>query len=101
MPLLSSRSGALAARIGPRLQMSVGPLVLAASLLLFTRIGDSGDYLTAVLPAVVAFGPWGAILVAPLTATALPAAPAEPTGPAPAGHNHAPPAAGPFRAAGR
>src|SRR6266704_1931881 len=54
MLVLSSRSGALAARIGPRLQMSVGPLVMAGSLLLFTRIGDSGDYLTAVLPAVVA-----------------------------------------------
>ena len=38
MLALSSRSGALAARIGPRLQMSVGPVVIAASLLLFTRI---------------------------------------------------------------
>jgi hypothetical protein len=50
MLALSSRSGALAARIGPRLQMSVGPVVIAASLLLFARISDSGDYLTAVLP---------------------------------------------------
>ena len=38
MLLLSSRSGALAARIGPRLQMTVGPLVIAASLALFTLI---------------------------------------------------------------
>ena len=45
MLALSSRSGALAARIGPRLQMTVGPLVIAASLLLFTRLGSSGDYL--------------------------------------------------------
>ncbi len=46
MLALSARSGRLAARIGPRLQMSVGPLVLAASLLLFGRLGGSGDYLT-------------------------------------------------------
>jgi len=76
MLALSSRSGALAARIGPRLQMSAGPLVIAGSLLLFTRIGASGDYLTAVLPAVVVFGFGIAINVAPLTATALAAAPA-------------------------
>ena len=80
MLLLSSRSGALAARIGPRLQMSVGPLVIAASFLLFIRIGGSGDYLTAVLPAVAVFGLGVAIMVAPLTATALAAAPADHAG---------------------
>jgi len=76
MLLLSSRSGALAARIGPRLQMSAGPLVIAVSFLLFSRIGGAGDYWTAVLPAVVTFGFGVAIMVAPLTATALAAAPA-------------------------
>ena len=80
MLLLSSRSGELAARIGPRLQMSVGPLVIAASLLLFSRLGGSGDYLTAVLPAAVVFGFGVAIMVAPLTATALAAAPGGPRG---------------------
>jgi len=94
MLLLSSRSGALAARIGPRLQMSVGPLVLAASLLLFTRISDSGDYLTAVLPAVVVFGLGVAIMVAPLTATALAAAPADHAGVASAVNNDVARAAG-------
>ena len=34
---LSSRSGALSARIGPRLQMTVGPLIVAAGLALFAR----------------------------------------------------------------
>jgi EmrB/QacA subfamily drug resistance transporter len=87
MLLLSSRSGALAARIGPRLQMSVGPLVLAASFLLFIRIGGSGDYLTAVLPAVLVFGLGVAIMVAPLTATALAAAPADHAGIASAVNN--------------
>jgi len=87
MLFLSSRSGALAARIGPRLQMSVGPLVLAASFLLFIRIGGSGDYLTAVLPAVLVFGLGVAIMVAPLTATALAAAPADHAGIASAVNN--------------
>jgi EmrB/QacA subfamily drug resistance transporter len=94
MLLLSSRSGALAARIGPRLQMSVGPLVLAASLFLFTRISDSGNYLTAVLPAVVTFGLGVAIMVAPLTATALAAAPADHAGVASAVNNDVARAAG-------
>jgi EmrB/QacA subfamily drug resistance transporter len=87
MLLLSSRSGALAARIGPRLQMSVGPLVIAASFLLFIRIGSSGDYLTAVLPGVLVFGLGIAIMVAPLTAAALSAAPADHAGVASAVNN--------------
>jgi EmrB/QacA subfamily drug resistance transporter len=91
---LSSRSGALAARIGPRLQMSLGPLVIAGSLLLFTRIGGAGDYLTAVLPAVVVFGLGIAINVAPLTATALAAAPADHAGVASAVNNDVARAAG-------
>jgi EmrB/QacA subfamily drug resistance transporter len=94
MLLLSSRSGALAARIGPRLQMSVGPLVIAGSLVLFARIGASGDYLTAVLPAVVVFGFGVAINVAPLTATALAAAPADHAGIASAVNNDVARAAG-------
>jgi MFS family permease len=94
MLALSSRSGALAARIGPRLQMSVGPLVIAVSLLLFTRIGDSGDYLTAVLPAALVFGLGVAIMVAPLTATALSSAPADHAGVASAVNNDVARAAG-------
>jgi EmrB/QacA subfamily drug resistance transporter len=87
MLALSSRSGALAARIGPRLQMTVGPLVIAASFLLFTRLQYSGDYLTVVLPAVLVFGLGVAINVAPLTATAMSSAPAEHAGVASAVNN--------------
>jgi hypothetical protein len=85
--LLSARSGALAARIGPRLQMSIGPIVIAAGLALFTRIGSSGNYLTEVLPAVVVFGFGLAINVAPLTSTVLAAVPAEHAGVASAVNN--------------
>jgi EmrB/QacA subfamily drug resistance transporter len=87
MLALSARSGALAARIGPRLQMTVGPLVIAAGLALFVRIGPSGNYLTEVLPAVVVFGLGLAINVAPLTATTMASVPAERAGMASAVNN--------------
>ncbi|MGB7448893.1 MAG: MFS transporter [Ornithinimicrobium sp.] len=80
MLALSSRSGALAYRIGPRWQMSLGPVVCALGLLLMLRIGPDAAYLTQVLPGVTVFGLGLAIMVAPLTATALAAAPAEHAG---------------------
>ena len=87
MLALSARSAALSARIGPRLQMTVGPLVIAAGMALFARVHGSGDYLTQVLPAVLVLGFGLAINVAPLTATALSAAPAEHSGIASAVNN--------------
>jgi EmrB/QacA subfamily drug resistance transporter len=87
MLALSARSAALSAKIGPRLQMTTGPLVIAAGLALFTRVHGNGDYLTQVLPAVLVFGFGLAINVAPLTATALAAAPAEHSGIASAVNN--------------
>ena len=94
MLALSARSGDLAGRIGPRLQMTVGPLVIAAGLALFARIGPSGDYLTEVLPAVVVFGFGLAINVAPLTSTVLGAVSAEHAGAASAINNDVARAAG-------
>jgi EmrB/QacA subfamily drug resistance transporter len=87
MLLLSARSGALSTRIGPRLQMSVGPLVVALGMALFTLIGPSGSYLSTVLPGVLVFGLGLAITVAPLTSTVLAAAPAEHAGMASAVNN--------------
>ncbi len=77
MLLLSSRSGALASRIGPRLQMSVGPVVVGLALLLMARVGPDASYLVDVLPAVALMGLGLAIVVAPLTSTALSSAPEE------------------------
>jgi EmrB/QacA subfamily drug resistance transporter len=71
MLLFSARSGALAQRIGPRLQMSVGPLVVAGSMLLFSRIQPGTTYWETVLPAVLVLGAGLALTVAPLTATVL------------------------------
>jgi EmrB/QacA subfamily drug resistance transporter len=94
MLLLSARSGALAARIGPRLQMTIGPVVIGIGLFLFARVGSSGDYVTDVLPAVLVFGFGLAINVAPLTSTVLAAAPAERAGIASAVNNDVARAAG-------
>ena len=80
MLALSSRSGALAYRIGPRLQMSVGPLVCAIGLVGMLRIGPEASYLADVLPGVTVFGLGLAVMVAPLTATAIAAAPDEHAG---------------------
>lgn len=63
--------GGLAARIGARIPLTVGPMVVAAGFLLTLRISAEGDYWTTVLPAilVIAIGMAGA--VAPLTTAVL------------------------------
>lgn len=71
MLLLSARAGALAQRIGPRLPMTVGPLVVALGLLLFTRVDPGQSYFSAVLPAALVFGLGLATTVAPLTSAVL------------------------------
>lgn len=71
MLVLSARAGRLAQRIGPRLPMTVGPLVAAAGLLLMLRISPGAGYLAEVFPAVVVFGFGLSILVAPLTGAVL------------------------------
>jgi hypothetical protein len=63
--------GALAARTGPRLPLTIGPMVVATGFALATRIGPDASYWTAVLPAVlvIAIGMAGA--VAPLTTAVM------------------------------
>ena len=71
MLALSARSGALAARIGPRLQMSVGPVVIALGLALLSTVGPGTGYFSGVLPPIVVFGLGLSVIVAPLTSVAL------------------------------
>ncbi|HEX5146188.1 MAG TPA: MFS transporter [Conexibacter sp.] len=80
MLALSARSGALAQRIGPRVPLTLGPLVIAAGMLLMTRIQPGDSYVGAVLPAVVVFGLGLTLVVAPVTATVLAAADARHAG---------------------
>ncbi len=69
---LASRAfGGLAARIGPRLPLSIGPLVVALGFVLLAVGGGEGAYWTAILPGtfVVALGM--AAAVAPLTTAVM------------------------------
>jgi predicted MFS family arabinose efflux permease len=63
--------GKLASRIGPRIPLTVGPLVVAAGFLLATRVASDQAYWTNVFPAVTLIAIGMAILVAPLTSTVL------------------------------
>jgi EmrB/QacA subfamily drug resistance transporter len=69
--LLSRRFGRLADRYGPRLFMGTGPLVCAAGLMMFLRVGVHISYLSDVLPGLLLFALGLSITVAPLTAAVL------------------------------
>jgi EmrB/QacA subfamily drug resistance transporter len=75
LTLLSPRAGALAQRIGPRLPMTVGPLLVAVGTLWLVGVDGSATYWIEVFPGSVLQGLGMALTVAPLTATVLGAAP--------------------------
>jgi Na+/melibiose symporter-like transporter len=75
MLTLSPRSSALAAKIGPRIQMSVGPVLAGLGTLLLSRVGPGTNYFTGVLPGLLVFSAGLVSLVAPLTTSVLAAAP--------------------------
>jgi MFS family permease len=74
MLLLSEWSGALSQRIGPRSQLTVGPLFTGAGLLLLARLGPHTSYISDVLPGAFVFGLGLVIFGPPLTATVMAAA---------------------------
>jgi len=74
MLVLSARAGMLAERIGPRLPMTAGPLIVAVGLMLLSRVQEGTTYVGTVLPGVIVFGLGLTLTVAPLTATVLAAA---------------------------
>ena len=80
MLALSARSGQLATQIGPRLQLSAGPLMAGAGLAMLTFSTSGSGYVTSVLPAVVVLGLGLGLAIAPLTATAMSSAPAQHAG---------------------
>ena len=75
MLVLSPRIGQLAGRRGPRLFMTLGPMGIAAGLLLLTRLSPDSTYLEELLPGVVVLGLGLATTVAPLTDTVVSAVP--------------------------
>ncbi len=87
MIVLSPRAGALAGRWGPRLFMTVGPLIMAVGAVLLLTVAADFDYWWQVFPAMVVFGFGLALTVSPLTAAILGAADSEQAGIASAVNN--------------
>lgn len=77
---LSAWFGTLAGRYGPRLFMTVGPIVAGVGFLLMLSIDETANYLTQVFPGQLVFGLGLSITVAPLTAAILGAVPTHDAG---------------------
>ena len=80
MLLFASKGGALGQRIGPRIPMTFGPLVMAAGTLWLLAVGEDVTWWRDVAPGLTVFGLGLALMVAPLTATVLNAAPDDSAG---------------------
>jgi predicted MFS family arabinose efflux permease len=97
LTILSARVGTVAGRIGARPFLVGGPLVMAASLLLWLRVSASSvpwraslsdpstlapplDVLTGPLPAMLGFGVGISLVVAPLTTTLMASVPVDRAG---------------------
>jgi EmrB/QacA subfamily drug resistance transporter len=85
--LLSSHAGRLAEKIGPRLPMAVGPMIVALGFAWLALRSVHSGYLEGVLPGVLSMGLGLAITVAPLTSTVIAAAPPDHAGVASAINN--------------
>lgn len=75
MFLLSSRASVIAARLGPRLPMSIGPIVCALGTVLLSGVDEDTSYWTGVFPGLLVFALGLATLVSPLTVAVLAAVP--------------------------
>jgi EmrB/QacA subfamily drug resistance transporter len=71
MFFVSPRTGRLSMRYGPRLFMTLGPIIAGLGVLAFTRLPSDVDYWTDVLPALLVFAAGLSLTVAPLTTTVL------------------------------
>jgi MFS family permease len=72
--LLAARFGRLSDRYGPRAFLVVGPMVMAAGMLLWLRVDDR-SLLDGLLPGLVLYGLGLSMIVAPITSAALTTAP--------------------------
>jgi MFS family permease len=87
MILFSSRVGTLSGRFGPRLFMTVGPLLMGAASLLLLMVRQDFSYWTQVLPSILLFGAGITLTVSPLTSAILGAIETERSGIASAVNN--------------
>jgi EmrB/QacA subfamily drug resistance transporter len=77
---LSPLMGKLAVRLGPRIPLTVGPIIVGAGLLLATRIASDQAYWTNAFPAILVMSIGMTLAVAPLTSTVLAAVDRHQTG---------------------
>jgi len=77
---LSPLAGRWAELQGPRIPMTVGPLVGGVGVALLAGVDAASSYWTGILPGVVVFGAGMGITVPPLTSAALSALPDERAG---------------------
>jgi EmrB/QacA subfamily drug resistance transporter len=75
MILLAARFGKLADEHGPRLYLTLGPFLVGVGILLLLPVRERGDFWTFGIASVIVFSLGLAMLVAPITSTALKSAP--------------------------
>lgn len=71
LAVLSPLMGRMAGRIGPRLPLTIGPIIVAAGFLLLLRVGPNTNYWLDAFPAIVVMATGMAGAVAPLTTAVL------------------------------
>ena len=71
LTVTSPLTGALVGRVGTRLPLTIGPLIVAAGFLLALRMDSNSSYWTHVLPMIVVIAVGMSAAVAPLTAAVL------------------------------
>src|SRR6476469_11132556 len=71
MFFLSPRMGRLSMQYGPRLFMSLGPIIAGLGVLAYTRLPQDVNYWADILPALLVFSLGLSLTVAPLTTTVL------------------------------
>ncbi len=78
--LASPLMGKLAVRLGPKIPLTLGPIIVGAGLLLGTRIAEDQAYWTHAFPAILIMSIGMTLAVAPLTSTVLAAVEKHQTG---------------------
>lgn len=77
---LSSWFGSLSGRFGPRIFMTVGPILAGIGTLMYSGLGAEVNYWTQVLPGVIVFSLGLSMTVAPLTSAILGSVPTTQSG---------------------
>lgn len=83
LALISPWAGDWGARVGPRLPLTIGPLLVGAGFIALALVGKTqgaGDYFTTYLPGILLIGAGMGLLVAPLVNTVMSSVPSSQAG---------------------